>query len=326
MERIGIQVGGGSKSSLPALERLIAEVAPALGLNWVLLTAAGHSFAYRTRPEVVEPDAMDAADARRLSKLARESGINLLPGYNCLGHQSFRDKPGALLRAHPEFNEAPDMDMNAFRFDNFYSWCPNHPGVYPLVFDLLDELLDAFQPQSFHVGMDEVFVLGECPRCKGTPNSDLFAKAVNDLHRHLVGRRGVTMEMWGDRLLPPTFGYSMWESSHNGTEAAIDLIPADIVISDWHYELKDDYPSVRYFQEKGFRVWPAGWNEPPAVERLIQVSRRDSSDRMVGYMATTWTGVGDLVSALAGEPVEPESENFANVLSCVRLGARLAQG
>jgi hypothetical protein len=47
---------------------------------------------------------------------------------------------------------------------------------------------------------------------------------------------------------------------------------------------------------------------------------------MMGYMATTWTGVGDLVSALAGEPVEPENENFANVLSCVRLGARLAQG
>jgi hypothetical protein len=290
-----------------------------------VIVEVNNHFAFKSHAEVSEPDAITAADARRLAALARSSGLRLAPQYNCLGHQSFRDRPNALLKAHPEFNEAPEMDMGAFEFDNFYSWCPNHPEVNCLVFDLLDELLDAFGADCLHVGMDEVFVLGECPRCKGTPNHQLFAKAVNDLHSHLVERRGVEMQMWGDRLLPPATGYSMWERSNNETEGAIDLIPRDIVVCDWHYEVMegDDYPSVRYLQEKGLRVWPAGWNDPEAVRRLVEVSRREATPGMLGYLGTTWVPVADLVPALAGEPFDGEREHVPAARDCVQLAAEL---
>ncbi len=324
MERRGIHVGIGSRSSLPHLERLISELAPALGANWIILGVTGR-FQYRSHPEASEPDSMDAADARRLARLARENGLLLAPEYNCLGHQSFQEKAHALLRAHPEFNEAPDMDMHAFSFHNFYSWCPNRMGVYDIVFDLIDELIEAFEAGSLHVGMDEVFVLGECPRCKGTPNAQLFAKAVNDLHGHIVGARGVEMMMWGDRLLPPATGFSMWERSNNETEGALDLIPHDIIMCDWHYEVmpSDDYPSVRYFQEKGFRVWPAGWNEEPAVRRLMEVARRDDAGKMLGYLATTWVSVEQLAPALAGERVETDNKEVPKVAACVRAAGEV---
>lgn len=317
----------GSKAALPALERLIAEVAPGLGFNWMVLCVAGH-FAYRTHPEAAEPDSMDADDARRLAELARDHGIRLVPEYNCLGHQSFQEKPHALLRSHPEFNEAPDMDMRAFAFHNFYSWCPNRPGIYAIVFDLLDELAEAFQTDSLHVGMDEVFVLGECLKCKGTRNAELFAQAVNDIHDHVVGKRDLEMLMWGDRLLSPSTGYNMWERSNNDTEDAIDLIPRDIVVCDWHYEVmeQDDYPSVRYLQEKGFRVWPAGWNETGAVRRLIEVARRDETERMLGYLATTWGRPDELAASLSGEPVGSDDKELPRVVSCVRLAAELLSG
>jgi hypothetical protein len=175
--------------------------------------------------------------------------------------------------------------------------------------------------------MDEVFVLGECPRCKGTPNAELFAKAVNDLHGHLVGKHGLEMQMWGDRLLPPSTGYSMWERSNNESEGAIDLIPKDIVVCDWHYEVmeQDDYPSVRYLQEKGMRVWPGGWNVTDAVQRLIEVSRRDATPKMLGYLATTWVPVVELVLALAGDPFDDSSEHVPAVRDCVKLAAGLIQ-
>src|SRR5205085_11379595 len=93
------------------------------------------------------------------------------------------------------------------------SWCPFHPEVNKVVFALMDELIDAFDADAFHVGMDEVFILGQCPRCKGKENADLFAKAVNDLHAHLVGKRKLQMLMWGDRLLEgKTTGYGGWEA------------------------------------------------------------------------------------------------------------------
>ena len=87
--------------------------------------------------------------------------------------------------------------------------------------------------------MDEVFIIGQCPRCKGQSRADLFAKAVNDLHAHIAGKRRLQMLMWGDRLLDgEKMKLGEWEASKNGTFEAIDLIPKDIVMCDWHYELR----------------------------------------------------------------------------------------
>jgi hypothetical protein len=324
MERRGIHVMFDGRRSLASLERLIGEIIPSLGVNWLIVEINGN-FRYVSHPEAAETDPIGKEDARRLAGMARQHGVELVPMYNCLGHQSWKEKPGALLRAHPEFNEAPDLDATA---EDFYcmSWCPRHPEVNPFVFDLFDELLDAFEANAFHVGMDEVFVIGHCPRCKATPNHDLFAQAVNDYHQHLVGRRGVEMQMWGDRLLDAaTMGYGLWESSENDTHQAIEAVPADIVMCDWHYEIMDEFPSVRFFQEKGFRVWPGGWNKEPSIRRLIEVARRDATEKMLGYLATTWTSLNDVVAGLAAEPTDPDNARVADIVNGVRLGVQLAQ-
>ncbi|NIR02042.1 MAG: family 20 glycosylhydrolase, partial [Gemmatimonadales bacterium] len=165
MDRIGIHVEARGEKAVAPIERLVGEIAPALGMNRVI-AQIDNAYQYLSHPEVAEPEPMTAESARRLARIARENGIELVPMYNCLGHQSWGPNTGGLLRAHPEFNEAPDLDPTA---EDFYcmSWCPNHPDVNPLVFDLFDELLDAFGPTAFHVGMDEVFIIGHCPRCKG---------------------------------------------------------------------------------------------------------------------------------------------------------------
>jgi len=58
--------------------------------------------------------------------------------------------------------------------------------------------------------------------------------------------------MWGDRLIDgKKYDFGEWEASTNGTAAAIDLIPKDIIVCPWHYELRSDYPSIPMFIEKG---------------------------------------------------------------------------
>jgi len=87
--------------------------------------------------------------------------------------------------------------------------------------------------------MDEVFLIASehCPRCKGGDPAKLFAKAVGDLHAHIVGQRKLEMLIWGDRLLDAgVVGYGEWESAKNGTHRAIDLVPKDLIVCDWHYE------------------------------------------------------------------------------------------
>lgn len=327
LPRRGIHVFAGGQDVVPALERLVGEIAPSLGQNWVILEV-GAGFQYTSHPECADANPLTKADARKLAALARDKSIQLVPMYNCLGHQSWHADVGALLRAHPEFNEAPDMDPTA---EGFYcmSWCPSNPAVNVIVFDLFDELLDAFEATAFHVGMDEVFIIGHCPKCKDTPHAALFAKAVNDCHSHLVEQRKVEMQMWGDRLLDAaTMGYGEWDSSANDTWPAIDMVPKDIVVCDWHYGLDNpDFPSIRFFQDKGLRVWPAGWNREESIRRFIEVSRKESGPRMLGYLCTTWGDTNQLVKGLAGETVEEtRGRRRGNVVAGVKLGAELARG
>ena len=183
---------------------------------------------------------------------------------------------------------------------------PIQPRREPGRISLLDELIDAFDADALHVGMDEVFLIGneKCPRCKGKDVGELFAGVVNALHQHLVKDKGVEMLMWGDRLLDAgKFSYGSWEASKTGSHRAIDQIPKDIIICDWHYERRADYPSVRFFQQQGFRVLPSPWKNPDAGVAFIRCARKDATERMLGVLFTGWSAGGNgerLMAALKG--------------------------
>jgi hypothetical protein len=144
--------------------------------------------------------------------------------------------------------------------------------------------------------MDEVFLLSseQSPSTKGKDPAKLFAKAVKDLHEHLVKNRKVEMLMWADRLFDAKkYDWGEWEAAKNGTAPAVDMIPKDIILCPWHYEVKESYPSIPMFVEKGFRVLPASYRKVDAVKALIQYSGKVQSKKMLGHMFTTWSGKKD---------------------------------
>ena len=97
------------------------------------------------------------------------------------------------------------------------------------------------------------------------------------------------MLMWADRLIDgKKFELGDWEGATNGTAPALDLIPKDIIVCPWHYELKDSYPSIPLFIGKGFRVLPAGWKNIEATTALIRFSKLQSGPKILGHMFTTW--------------------------------------
>ena len=103
------------------------------------------------------------------------------------------------------------------------------------------------------------------------------------------------MLMWGDRLLDgKATGYGAWEASENHTFPAIDHVPRDVVICDWHYEKRADYPSIEIFMKKGFSVWPTGWEKVDATEALVDCARRHRNEkpgRLIGHLCSTWARV-----------------------------------
>jgi hypothetical protein len=267
--------------SIPALGKL--------GVN-AIIVEIGYNFRFTSRPEMAANGGITREQAQAFSALCRANGIRPIPGLNCLGHQSWAKNNGSLLRHHPELDETPNKYPNN---EGIYcrSWCPLHPQLDSIVLPMIDELIDAFSADAFHVGMDEVFIMADadCPRCHGKDPAELFAHQVNDLHAHLVDQKKVEMLMWADRFLDAkALGYSKWEASTNGTFGAVDKVPTDIVLCDWHYLAKPEYKSLPFLAGKGFRVWPAGYDKEEATERLLSASLGLKDAHIIGYLSTTW--------------------------------------
>ena len=271
-------------------KRLVGEVLPAYGCNALVLLIR-YQYEFKSHPEVCDAEALTRGQAAELVSICRGNHIRLIPKMNLLGHQSYKERGSelGLLRSHPEFDETPDLP--AVRYCR--SLCPRHPRVKDFVCDLMDEILDAFEADALHVGLDEVFEIGLCPRCKGTPNAELFAEWVNALHAHLVGKRKVEMLMWSDRFLDgATTGYGEWEASMNQTWPAIEKVPKDIICCDWHYGTRKDYPSIEIFASKGFRVLVCPWKDLDATDAFIRFAIGRQGGKPIGVLATSWCDSG----------------------------------
>jgi hypothetical protein len=290
----------------PAAEALIAEL-PALakvGIN-LLIFEVDYNYEYVSHPELRGDDPISKETVKKVVAMCREFKIRLIPEFQSLGHQSWAEKTFPLLVKYPHLDESPGKYAGNKGQDpwgtDFYcrSWCPLHPDLNPIIFSLYDEILEVFEADALHVGMDEVFIIADadCPRCAGKPTSELFARAVNDIHDHIVKKRGKEMLMWADRLLDgEATGYGLWEASKNGTHPAIDMIPKDIIMCDWHYERRyplqptrrSTFPSVRFFIDKAFRVLPTSFRDVKAVKMFIDQSLAVPSERMLGHLCTIW--------------------------------------
>jgi biotin operon repressor len=266
-----------------------------------LVLMVDYDYQYESHPELRDKEALSKTEVKKLVAVCRKDGIQIIPEIDLLGHQGYEGELGNLLRVYPEFDETPWVKMpkkyhwpNA---DKLYckSYCPLQPRVHEVVFALVDELCDVFEANTFHAGMDEVFYIGEdrCPRCGGQDKAKLFADEVRRIDDHLR-QHGRTLWIWGDRLLDgKTTGLGEWEASCNDTYRAIDMVPKDVVICDWHYDTPA--PTAAYFAIKGFKVITCPWNKPKCavlqadeMARLRATATPEMKDRFQGMMQTVW--------------------------------------
>lgn len=312
----GLHLSAPAKKDVAALLEFIRESLPKAGVN-TLIVEFGYHFDFKSRPEFADPSALGQEEVQQILKACREHRIELIPQLNCLGHQSWAKRNGRLLEKHPEFDETPGKYPEN---QDIYcrSYCPLHPEVHKVLFALVDELARACEAKAFHIGMDEVFILADpdCPRCQGKNPAQLFADEVKTLHAHLK-EIGCRTWMWGDRFLDgKATGLGKWEASENATAPAIDLVPKDIVICDWHYDGAPDTALI--FATKGFDVVACPWRKPDvalAQQAKLKAIRAGVDPAVarhaLGMVQTTWCGLTPFARAFraqeSGAAVEKDS-------------------
>lgn len=174
-------------------------------------------------------------ELRGLVAYCRERGLEVIPEVPTLSHCDY------IVRAHRELNE---------RTEDTYpdTYCPSNPKTYELVFDILDEVCDVFNPRYINIGHDELYTLGKCPLCKGKNPVDLYVGDIVRISGYLKGK-GVKTIIWAEKLFDNLWFKGPGDELHGygGTgDAAWDIprlaecageVPKDVILLHWYWSL-----------------------------------------------------------------------------------------
>ena len=276
------------------------------GIDTILLIIR-YNYMFESHPECRGEAPLTKEDVKKMLSVCRKHNIELIPDMNLLGHQTVQEysRPDGLLKGHPEFSETPIEEKPEY----CYSLCPTHPDLYPLVIDRMDEVMDAFEAKYMHIGIDEVFYIGMCDRCKATgkTNGQLLADWCNKLAAHIKSKGAIPM-MWGDRLLNAfDFGYGPWDASQNETWTALDMLDKDFIITDWHYHCWSHFRSVEVFAKAGLKIWLSTFNIAEYAKMFLDYAKEHGDENLIlGVMETTWVPARCFMDGMEGKEVEED--------------------
>ena len=126
------------------------------------------------------------AECRELAGYCRERGIEVIPECPSLSHSDY------ICHAYPEIAE---LQIDPYPD----TYCPSNPKSYEILFDILDEVIEVFEPRRINIGHDEYYLSALCPRCRGKSPTDLYSADVKKIKEYLDSK-GVSTMMWGEKL------------------------------------------------------------------------------------------------------------------------------
>ena len=218
-----------------------------------------------------------AAEAGRVAQLIRDHGMEPVPLIELLGHAEWMFYNGQ----NRDLYQDPDA-TTPFAYDTL------NPRTYQVVKPILDEAIEIFRPRWVHIGHDEVRNVNRFPARpdgRAVGFNKLFYDDVMILYDHLRSR-GVGTMMWQDVAFS------------EATREITRELPKDIVITDWHYNPAQDFPSIREIQESGFRVVGASWYRDDNPETFARSAHKDGA---LGMLQTRWTGYFGNPSIINGQ-------------------------
>ena len=136
--------------------------------------------------------------------------------------------------------------------------CPGqNDELLPILFGMMDELLEVFHPKRFHIAFDEIYLSDRtCPACVPQPFhiQEMYAKQVNAIAAHLK-EKGVKTVMWGDRPLTLALRKLLGMDLDLATHPMVQwLSPDNLEIMNWYYGKNEEAfgKVVEYYHEHGF--------------------------------------------------------------------------
>ena len=182
------------KGMPPTSRRLLQlpELFASLGITGLLMEWED-TFPYRHFPQMKAPYTYSLRTVREFLGRCDRAGLTIIPLIQTFGHLE------SLLgcKEHRYLRERPD---------NSSCLCPLHEDAGKVIGRLIDDVMEVHRPfglTHFHLGADEVWTLGNCPRCRAFvakhDKAGLFLHHLNPLVDQ-VNAAGARAIIWHDML------------------------------------------------------------------------------------------------------------------------------
>jgi len=212
---------------LPALRRMAQEAAE-LGVN-TLIVEWEASFPFDRHAVISGPLAYTPDEVREFLCDCAHWGLDVIPLQQCFGHVEY------ILR-HERYAGLRESESDLCQV------CPCHTEEALVVFrDIFQEIGALHESPYFHIGGDETYLLGDCPRCQKRVQTEgksgLYVTYFKRLAEEVI-RQGRRPLLWIDMLL-------------KYPEAAAEM-PGECVFVDWNY----GWPVDRFGDFAGLSALP----------------------------------------------------------------------
>ncbi len=260
-------------------------------------------FKYQSHPLIAAPTSFSAEQVKELTEYAHQYHIDIIPLVQGLGHAGFilKHDEYSHLREDPEINQ---------------SCCPLREGTYEVLFDMYRETIEATPGvKYFHIGGDEVNVMGRCPLCKKkmqeTGELGLYLTWLNRVN-DFMKENGRTLIFWDDMPLKQAGLYrltynmadekfdSTWTAGISNLNEIIDLFPRDGIFMRWNYDLARDKGNIYaldWYRDNDFKVmvasavignWPLIPDYKWTPENIRSFVTLGAEKEVMGELCTAW--------------------------------------
>ncbi|OGV47642.1 MAG: hypothetical protein A2017_21780 [Lentisphaerae bacterium GWF2_44_16] len=177
----------GSTPNIESFLELIRTI-KLFGYNGIVIEFE-NKFPYTKNNSFLHPDHYLLEDIKKIRETAVNFGVQVIPLLQCLGHLEY-------LLKYDEFKDLCEVE------GHIRDACPLNEWTFEIFKQFSEEILEQFpETKYFHIGADEVRILGECPKCKKYEgkhgNYSTFTAYVKKVTDHLLAK-GIQPMMWDD--------------------------------------------------------------------------------------------------------------------------------
>lgn len=287
-------------AALPFHKKLIERIFSRYKLNALVLEC--EYTRWKSHPEIYVGYSMPVDDLRKDVAFARDHFLEPIPLVNSLGHSEW------IFQNRQHLDLAEDVHSP-------HAYDASNPNSYKFIFDICSEALEIFHPRLFHIGHDEVKIVGDDVFGKYPARPENIKKGITRLFADDTNRladwlrkRGARTMLWGDMLLnseegDPHVGVPHMTAANAATlEEARQrraLMPKDALLADWRYEAGSEQRNgLAIFKAAGFDALGCAWYEPENIRGWAQQAIQKNA---LGLLQTTWAGYDSNESLLDEE-------------------------